>query len=704
MLNIVEKVDLDPINSRLENLEILCQNLDSRITVLENVEPPIPPNYGKVGIITPNIVVDENLVTTIIQVERFEGSDGSVSVAYGCADGTAKAGIDYVNSSGVLSWQPNELGIKNITVSIIDDSIYENNETKNFSVNLSNPIGGVVLENSVINIGIKDNEVAPPPVNNGQVRINNTVVNVSENVGTVTIQAERFNGSDGAVSVNFATINGTAQAGIDYVNMIGTLNWNATEIGVKNIIVPINDDLIFENNETKNFTVNLSNPTGGLIINGGTSTIGIQDNELPPSPRSLISQSDVTLLGTFDIQGNAAVDLNYGMGFTHRYDNGVLKFMCYTYNGGNLQLVEFNKPSFGNTINVVSRNWGNINGSFHNGPGYWRNLWWDTEKDGLWSTAGGDYPDAAGLIDPKTLVFRKLNSNGTVSGVRGIFGIPNIGGRATYGGIRKVPQWFQAQNGVGKYLVGFGGYTSLMAQTLKSSMGPFFATISDPTVLADNANIPINEVHVLADHRSGSTANDWYGLGTPSTHDRGVRNTDVINYFDGGDPRNNPSTPPSVPPVSGAKWLSPSPDGLGRWVWGDSNWGCGEWIDNDAGTRSKHGIITVGTFYSGKAYYMTSTLWCDRRTAEIQVFNPAHLAEVKAGTRAPWNVKPVNRWEITDIMKQGTNALRARNGAGVEGAASATTFDATTNTLYLMCFWAMNANPWNCRVYAFQVS
>lgn len=402
----------------------------------------------------------------------------------------------------------------------------------------------------------------------------------------------------------------------------------------------------------------------------------------PPSGRSLLGQSDFTFLGSFDVSGNIAVDLNWGQGFTHRYVNGQLRFLCTAYGSGNPVLVEFPGTSYGQTVVSAFRTWPGIALAPTLGAAAKFNIWWDAENNRLFKTEWVDYPDDVLRLDAKSISTRTLNDNGTFSNVRGLFGTEGIGGRAAVGGIRKVPAWFQSAHGVGKYCIGFGGYTSRMAQTLMASMGPFLATIPEPT-----ADIPASQIKILADHRSGSAAaQDWYPSGQPTAFDRGARNADVNNEFD-----------------SNRYWKSPAPDGLGRWVWGDNYHGCGEWIDNDAGTRNKHGFLTVGTFYSGRAWYEGSTLHCDRRTAEIHIFNPAHLAEVKNGTRQPWNVKPVSRIDITNIMKQGCDALRGRDGAGVEGAASGSTFDATTNTLYIMSYWAHNTPPYSARVYAFRI-
>ncbi len=93
---------------------------------------------------------------------------------------------------------------------------------------------------------------------------------------TVTLS----NPSDTLVTVDYATLAGTAESGVDFESQTGTLIF---EPGVtsRSIIVPTIDDEIQENDET--FTVILSNPTGGAAIPSGQEqgTATIIDPETP---------------------------------------------------------------------------------------------------------------------------------------------------------------------------------------------------------------------------------------------------------------------------------------------------------------------------------------------------------------------------------------------------------------------------------------
>jgi hypothetical protein len=408
-----------------------------------------------------------------------------------------------------------------------------------------------------------------------------------------------------------------------------------------------------------------------------------------PAGRQLLSAADFTYLGHYIVSGAIAADLGYGEGFTHRYVNGELRFLLQAYNGGHFLLIEAKAPStLGATIDATTNRWADIWSPFSDGAGYHRSLWWDEEKARLWTAYAIDYPNDTEKDFTGAILIRTLEANGTISNLRGEFGLEGVGQRAIYGGIQRVPAWFRAQYGTEEYACGWGGYTSRLGQGLVPALGLDLFTFPEPTAYPDGSVVPIGSYHVLADHRSGSVATDWYPAGVPAAFDRGIRNADVKNEFEAGE------------------WTSPAPDGLGRWVWGDSFYNTGAWIDDDAGTRLRHGFIAVGTFYAGRAWYETSTLHCDRRTAEIQVFDPAHLAQAAAGLRPPWSVQPARRIDITAFLREPAtpNNLYGCTGNSPAGGASGASFDPITSRLYILSYNAGNggAQP-DSAIYVFQV-
>ena len=96
---------------------------------------------------------------------------------------------------------------------------------------------------------------------------------------------------DDPVTVEFATADGTAEAGADYTATSGTLTIDPGST-TNTIAVPIVDDGDDEPDET--FSVSLSNARNATIAHaGGTGTI-VDNDEPPPTPPAL-SIGDVTV-------------------------------------------------------------------------------------------------------------------------------------------------------------------------------------------------------------------------------------------------------------------------------------------------------------------------------------------------------------------------------------------------------------------------
>jgi hypothetical protein len=99
----------------------------------------------------------------------------------------------------------------------------------------------------------------------------------NENAGTATITVTLSSASTSPVTVNYATSNGSASAGNDFITLNGTITFAPGET-TKTITVPLIDDTTPENSE--NFLVTLTNPTGATINGTGQTNISIIDNDV----------------------------------------------------------------------------------------------------------------------------------------------------------------------------------------------------------------------------------------------------------------------------------------------------------------------------------------------------------------------------------------------------------------------------------------
>ncbi|MFG1464289.1 Calx-beta domain-containing protein [Xanthobacter sp. DSM 24535] len=204
-----------------------------------------------------------------------KAATGPVSVQYATGNGTALAGSDYVAGAGTLSFAAGETS-KTVHVDIVGDTMVEGNET--FSVTLSNPSGATIADGTAT-ATILDDDSAPvvvPAVSIGDLSVAEGDGAHAHFMFTVTLDTA----ATSPVSVQYATGNGTAVGGQDYVAGAGTLTFAAGETS-KTVHVDIIGDTLVEANET--FSVTLSNPSGVTIADGSaTGTITNDDVALPP--------------------------------------------------------------------------------------------------------------------------------------------------------------------------------------------------------------------------------------------------------------------------------------------------------------------------------------------------------------------------------------------------------------------------------------
>ena len=196
----------------------------------------------------------QNQATVTVQLTGI--SHQAFTVDYSTNDGTAKAVQDYTTVSGKLIFNAGE-SVKTITVPINNDTAYEGNET--FTLNLSNPQGGVVLGTSTATITIVDNDVPQP----GTLAFSNAQFSVNEDGTPVNqIKIIRTGGSQGEVSATINLTNGTATPeDYDIASIPVTFANGETE---KFVTIPIANDTLVENTETINLT--LINPTNGATL------------------------------------------------------------------------------------------------------------------------------------------------------------------------------------------------------------------------------------------------------------------------------------------------------------------------------------------------------------------------------------------------------------------------------------------------------
>lgn len=257
---------------------------------------------GNIEFASATQTIAENGTSITVNVNRVNGNNGAVAVDFATADVTATAGSDYVTNSGTLNWADTDNTAKTITINISDDTTYEGAVDETFSITLSNPTGGSTLgAQTTLTVTIQEDDPAPQ---NGVLQFTTSSDSVAENAGSITVNVERVSGSDGAVSVQYATSTGSANNS-DFTATSGTLNWANGDSNNQSFNVSINDDSNYESNES--FTVALSSPTGGATLGTSSMTITIQnDDSQPPPPPPPVQRGVLQLsAATYTVSENA---------------------------------------------------------------------------------------------------------------------------------------------------------------------------------------------------------------------------------------------------------------------------------------------------------------------------------------------------------------------------------------------------------------
>jgi Ca2+-binding RTX toxin-like protein len=258
-----------------------------------------------------DVIVSEGdgFVDIVVRLDAASGQ--SISVNYSTTGVTATNGSDFNAVSGTLVFDAGET-IKIVRVNILNNGTAEGFE--HFLFNLASPVNAT-LGKSFASIGIVDNDtlVAAPAL---YVRD----VMVDEQAGTATFVV-LLGGPDGrassnTVTVEYATANDTATAGLDYQATSGLLTFEPGQT-VKSVTVNIIDDVIAEGAER--FFLTLSNATNAAIAKGvGVATIAANDGAAVAGP--VISVADmisgegdgwIDVVVSLSAPGTQPVSVNY---------------------------------------------------------------------------------------------------------------------------------------------------------------------------------------------------------------------------------------------------------------------------------------------------------------------------------------------------------------------------------------------------------
>lgn len=226
---------------------------------------------------------DSGTTAARFTVSLAEPVSEPVSVSFFTEPGSAGSGTDYTHTSGTLSFAAGETA-KTVVVEVVGETVIELDES--FTLILVAPSGAVIGDGAGAGTIVNDDFVVPS--------LSVSDVTVTETTGTAAPAAFTVSLSSStsrAISVDFATSDGSAKAGADYAAASGTLSFAAGETS-KTVVVDVVGDTLFETKEK--FFVTLSNPDGATV--GDAVAVGriLNDDPAPSLVIADVAQAEGT--------------------------------------------------------------------------------------------------------------------------------------------------------------------------------------------------------------------------------------------------------------------------------------------------------------------------------------------------------------------------------------------------------------------------
>ncbi len=217
--------------------------------------------------------------------------------------------------------------LDDIYIPIIPNGVVDGNRALDMSLTLpsqsdelylggENIATGVALGRSAAATEIFDDDYTP-----GVLGFSSPTYSITENGESVLITVTRTNGTAGAVSVRYETINGTATAPADYTATVGRLDFYDGQVS-KTFSIPVVDDTALEPDET--VQVRLFSTTGGATIGVTNAVVTIIDNDYANGRVAFTS----TTYATNESAGSALITVSRNGGSA-----GTLAVTCFTAAG-----------------------------------------------------------------------------------------------------------------------------------------------------------------------------------------------------------------------------------------------------------------------------------------------------------------------------------------------------------------------------------
>ncbi len=236
--------------------------------------------------------------TTLDILVRIGGADGPPSPNTGAAVALAELrdpGFAPVNFGANAT----------LDIQALTDSAFASNGSAIYSIALST---GTTTSLGTVGGGfsLTGLTIAPPATGAGTLSLSTSAATFPANRGPVAITVTRSGGSTGPVTADFATANGTAVAGVDYLPTNGTLSFANGQLS-RTIFLQLPSGTP-ANAPAKTFTLNLNNATGGASLGATTSaTVTIPAVSVVPTSFFAVGSTQNARVTVYDSNGGAAL-------------------------------------------------------------------------------------------------------------------------------------------------------------------------------------------------------------------------------------------------------------------------------------------------------------------------------------------------------------------------------------------------------------
>jgi Calx-beta domain/Domain of unknown function (DUF4114) len=277
--------------------------VESDETFTLQLSNPIGASIGAINTATATILNDDILPAITISagvnaqepsttgtfiLNRTGDTTSALTVNLAAPTGSASSGIDFQNIGNTITFLA---GSNSATVNVIaiDDDIYETAETIGLAIQSGTTY--TIGATASAQINITDNE-AQPSLSITPSNQSITEKNSGETSNNATFQIQITGKSATPITVDYTTVNGSAQAGSDFTTTSGQLTFAPGSTTPQTVFVPITPDNTVEVDE--NFTFRLSNAVGASLGTPATAIIFNDDSiPLPKITINLIGNQDL---------------------------------------------------------------------------------------------------------------------------------------------------------------------------------------------------------------------------------------------------------------------------------------------------------------------------------------------------------------------------------------------------------------------------